>query len=113
MIDVGFLAQLKAGRIDALPELVGFSPEGVEFAGGRFEPFDAVIAATGYRTGLPDLLAEPDLLDPRGYPREKLAARQGLFFAGFKESVRGQLFDAARTARPMAAAIDRYLERMA
>ncbi|MCC6792175.1 MAG: hypothetical protein IT336_10830 [Thermomicrobiales bacterium] len=77
---------------------------------GRREAFDAVIAATGYTTGLPGLIAEPGLLDERGLPREAAAARQGLFFAGYAESPRGQLFESSRAAPGIAAAIDRYLE---
>lgn len=110
VIDVGFLAQLKAGRIAVLPDVARFTDAGVELVDGRQETFDIVIAATGYVTGLAGLIAEPDVLDERGYPREAAAARLGLFFAGYAESPRGQLFETSRAAHRLAERIERYLE---
>ena len=108
VIDVGFLRELKAGAIEVLPAVVSFTPEGVVTADGRQYAFDAVVAATGFTTGLERLVDAPEALDERGYPRPDHSA-SGLFFAGYAETPRGQLFEATRGARRLAATIDDYL----
>ena len=110
VIDVGFLDQLKAGRVEVLPTLVALMPTGARFADGREREFDAVVAATGFATGLPELVDAPRAVDHRGYPRPE-AAPPGLYFAGYAETPRGQLFEANRASRRLAAAIDDYLGR--
>jgi hypothetical protein len=110
VIDVGFLEQLKTGRIDVLPAVVGLTATGATFAGGEEEPFDAVVAATGFGTGLERLLDVPGVLDERGMPRPD-AAPPGLFFSGYAETPRGQLFEANRRARRLAEVVDRFLAR--
>jgi putative flavoprotein involved in K+ transport len=111
-IDVGFLAQLKAGRVDVRGELTGLTGTGVVFADGVEEEFDAVIAATGFTRGLERLLDVPGALDERGDPirsRDGAAVEPGLFFSGYTETIRGQLFEAARQAPRLAAAVSRHL----
>ena len=108
VIDVGFLMQLKARRIEVLPAVVGLTSTGVVLAAGREEQFDVVVAATGYTTGLERLIDSPGVLDERGYPN---GSRPGLFFAGYAETPRGQLFESNRGARRLATVIDRYLEQ--
>ncbi len=108
VIDVGFLHELKAGRVDVRPALASLTIDGATFTDGREESFDVVVAATGFRTGLGRLLDVPDLLDDLGQPRQE-AAPAGLFFAGFAESPRGQLFDSSRGAPRLAATVDAYL----
>ena len=56
IIDVGFLRQLRAGRVEILPAVERLTEREVVFADGRSEPFDAVVAATGYRNALSDLV---------------------------------------------------------
>lgn len=108
VIDVGFLRELKAGRIDVRPALASLTSDGATFTDGREESFDVVVAATGFRTGLRRLLDGSDLLDDLGQPRQE-AAPPGLFFAGFAESPRGQLFESSRGAPRLAATVDAYL----
>jgi putative flavoprotein involved in K+ transport len=108
VIDVGFLDQLKAGRVEVLSELVALTPTGARFADGRELEFDTVVAATGFTTGLPQLLQEPGALDQRGYPLSG-SALPGLYFAGYSETPRGQLFESSRGSRRLAAAVDGYL----
>ncbi|RMG82885.1 MAG: NAD(P)/FAD-dependent oxidoreductase, partial [Chloroflexi bacterium] len=52
MIDVGYVRLLKQGDIHLYPDIARFTADGVLFTDGRAEAFDAIIAATGYRTGL-------------------------------------------------------------
>jgi cation diffusion facilitator CzcD-associated flavoprotein CzcO len=109
VIDVGFLARLKARRIDVRPAVTGLEPDGAVFADGRAEAFDVVIAATGFATGLDGILEAPGALDERAMPRPGPGAPPGLFFNGFTETPRGALFEANRGARALGAAIAQYL----
>lgn len=111
VIDAGFLDALKAGTVSVKPAVEAFGPEGVRFADGRAEPFDVVITATGYTTGLEQFVHVPDAVDAGGSPRLDAGPRTGVFFAGYTESPRGQLFEASRGARPLARNVIRYLER--
>ena len=111
VIDVGFLAQLKAGTVTVRPDVTAFTADGVAFADGRREPFDVVVAATGFTTGLDRIMAEPTVLDEGGRPRGGTGSGIGIFFAGFAESPRGQLYETSRAAPGIAAAIDQYLVR--
>jgi cation diffusion facilitator CzcD-associated flavoprotein CzcO len=112
VIDVGFVAELKRGRIAARPDIARFTPTGVVFADGRAEDFDAVIAATGYRSRLPQLLDLPGALDEHGYPRfpsGRPTAFPGLYFIGYTHSLLGHLYEANRDSRRLAKIICEYL----
>lgn len=114
VIDVGFVAVLKAGRVRVRPDVRELRPSGAVFADGSEQDFDAVVAATGFRTGLEELLEVPDVLDDHGLPLEDPAASSpGLFFAGFTETVRGQLYEANRAAGSLAGAVDVFLSSAA
>src|SRR5690606_10364343 len=93
LIDVGTIDRIKAGDIRVVGALEGFTRDGVSFRDGGALPFDLVVLATGYRTGLDQLLDEPTaLLDARGCPRpdaEDLAP--GLYFVGFHNTATGLL----------------------
>ncbi|MET1010441.1 MAG: NAD(P)/FAD-dependent oxidoreductase [Gaiellaceae bacterium] len=108
VIDVGFVRELKAGRVRVRPDLHELRPGGAVFSDGSEEDFDVVVAATGFRTGLDDLLDVSGALDAGGLPREG-ASHPGLFFAGFTETVRGQLYEANRAAGGLAASVDAFL----
>jgi putative flavoprotein involved in K+ transport len=112
VIDVGFLKQLKAGAIDVRGDVERLTEGGVMFAGGDEEPFDAVVAATGFRQGLERFLDMPDAVDERGDPRRSengAGVAPGLFFGGYTETIRGQLLEARREAPKLARAVSRYL----
>ena len=110
VIDVGFLDLLRARRIDVLSDVRRFTSSGVVFADGVEQRFDVVVAATGFTSGLARLLDAPRALDERGYPRPD-GAYPGLYFAGYSETPRGQLFESSRGAHRLAAAVDSYLEQ--
>ncbi|GAC1544306.1 MAG: NAD(P)/FAD-dependent oxidoreductase [Herpetosiphon sp.] len=108
VIDVGFVEVLKQGRIAVRPDVDRFTTEGVAFIDGEVQPFDVVIAATGYRTGLEQLLALPDLLDATGNPRFPSAGPTrypGLYFMGFGQSLRGLLWETQRASQRLATVI--------
>ena len=110
IIDVGFLRELRARRIHVRPDVAAFDSGSVAFTDGSEEDFDAVVAATGFTTGLEELVEVPGLLDDHGQPREMHpASHPGLYFMGFVETIRGQLFEAKREAGQVARAVERFL----
>lgn len=105
VIDVGFVAALKAGQVGLRPALRAFTPGGVVFDDGRQEPFDAVVFATGFGTGLEELLEPPGLVDARGLPRFPSGAATscpGLYFMGYFDSLRGVMYETGLASRRLA-----------
>jgi putative flavoprotein involved in K+ transport len=112
LIDVGFVDALRRGRVKIRPALKQLTPTGAVFADGTSEAFDAVVAATGFTTGLESLMDVPDVLDSLGEPRGasgEPTAHPGLYFVGFTHSLRGHLFEANRASRRLARNVERYL----
>jgi cation diffusion facilitator CzcD-associated flavoprotein CzcO len=113
IIDVGWVKELKKGHVHLRPGVVRLTPTGVVYEDGQAEGFDVIIAATGFKTGLSDLIDEAGLLNESGHPRypsgQPTSAR-GFFFMGYAESVRGHLFEANRDSRRLAKIIRRYLK---
>jgi cation diffusion facilitator CzcD-associated flavoprotein CzcO len=107
VIDVGFLGLLKQGRIAVRPDVARFTPGGVVFVDGSTLDVDVVVAATGYATGLESLL-DASVLDARGFPAADVRT-PGLYFAGYNETPRGQLFESARAAPVLARRIESSL----
>ncbi len=93
LIDSGTIAQIRAGRIAVRGAIQRFTAEGVRFADGREESFDAVVAATGYSADLGDTLAGGgELCGPTGLrPSGSINPRPGLHLCGFRMSTRGML----------------------
>jgi putative flavoprotein involved in K+ transport len=105
--DSGFVALLKAGRIEIVAAVVGFEGADVLLADDtRIQP-DAVIAATGYRRGLEPLVGHLGVLGGDGVPLasggDQHPSAPGLFFTGYRADLSGQL----RLMRPDARAIAR------
>ena len=76
VIDRGFTAALKAGRIELVGAVEGFEGSSVRLRDGTQIQPDVVIAATGYRTGLEELVGHLNVLDASGLPRELGAQTQ-------------------------------------
>ena len=113
VIDVGFLKHLKGLEIDVRPPPARFTADGVEFVDGREERFDAVIAATGFESGLRRLLDVPDAIGDDGRPRFRSGRptpHPGLYFIGFDETTRGVLYEARRDSLRLAREVRRYLD---
>ncbi|WP_298585282.1 NAD(P)/FAD-dependent oxidoreductase [uncultured Kocuria sp.] len=108
IVDAEVLDEIRSGAIECVPAVAGLDGDSVLLAGGRREPADAVIAATGYRTGLEDLVGGLGVLDDRGLPRDGTGSEvaPGLRFVGyvFRPGLTGYVGTIAkRVAREIAA----------
>jgi putative flavoprotein involved in K+ transport len=114
VIDAGFVEQLKQGRIQVRKHVLSFDKTGVVYADGSREIVDAVVAATGFRTGLDKLLKVANVIDGKGQPlfrSGRPTSAPGLYFVGFDETVRGHLYEINRESRRLAAEVEGYLKR--
>ena len=84
IVDKHTLDAIRDGRIEIVRAVERLDGHAVHLAdGSRLEP-DAVIAATGYRTGLEPLAGHLGVLDERGIPHELHGeAAPGLRFIGY------------------------------
>ncbi len=116
VIDVGFVSALKRRLVEIRPALARLTATGAVFEDGSAEPFDAIIAATGFSTGLNDLLEAKDLLNESDEPVDlsgEPTSLPGIFFMGYTHSLRGHLFEANLASRRLARNVERYLQRTA
>jgi putative flavoprotein involved in K+ transport len=102
IVDKEVVEAIKARRIEIVAGVDSLDETGVELAdGSRIEP-DAIIAATGYRTGLEPVVGHLDVLNERGVPRALAgaAAAPGLRFIGYipRPAQLGTLGDEAKRA---------------
>jgi putative flavoprotein involved in K+ transport len=115
LIDVGLVDQLYAGRVQVVPAVASFVADGVVLADGRELEVDVVVAATGYRRGLEDLVGHLGVLDAGGAPRVHGARTDpdapGLHFIGMLPTLAGMLFQINRDARAIARQIGRQRGR--
>jgi cation diffusion facilitator CzcD-associated flavoprotein CzcO len=112
-IDVGLVAALRAGTVTPVAAVERFDGDAVVLTDGiRIHP-DAVIAATGYSTGLSSVVGHLHVLDERGIPlvtgRRFLSIAPGLRFIGLSNPLKGQLFQIRLDARAIARAIAKEL----
>lgn len=107
LIDSGTIAQIRAGKIALRGAVGAFTTDGVRFADGRAEAFDAVIAATGFDHTLGKLLpAAAPAYGPTGLrAMDPLTIRPGLHLCGFRVSARGMLNQIRHDAKEVARAI--------
>jgi putative flavoprotein involved in K+ transport len=109
-VDDGFVAALKARRLEIVPQIDRLAGQDVILRGGRALAPDIVLAATGFRRGLEPLVGHLDVLDSSGMPRAGSAARSptapGLWFIGYRNAIEGNLrlqpIEARRIARALA-----------
>ncbi len=105
VIDVGFVSALKAGKISVRRAVRSFTSTGVIYQDNRQEPFDSVIFATGFHTGLDQLLEPEGLIDQNSNPRFPSGAPTvcpGLYFMGYFDSLRGFLYESNLASRRLA-----------
>jgi hypothetical protein len=100
IVDKEVIDAIKSGRVEVVAALDSLDETGVQLADGtRLEP-GAIIAATGYASGLEPVVGHLDVLDERGFPRVHGGppAAPGLRFIGFDPGP-GQIGDMGREAR--------------
>jgi indole-3-pyruvate monooxygenase len=94
VIDVGTLASIRSGKIAVRKGMESFDGPEIQFANGTREPFDTVVLATGFTTGLAAMLPDhASVLDAGERPltRGHETARSGIYFCGFNLSATGML----------------------
>jgi putative flavoprotein involved in K+ transport len=104
ILDVGIVDAVKRGRVEVVAAVEALDGDDVVLAdGSRIRP-DVVIAATGFRAGLDELVGHLGVLGPRGLPVEKDGppALPGLWFVGFTPTLGGQLREGSIAARKVA-----------
>jgi putative flavoprotein involved in K+ transport len=108
-VDDGFARALKAGRVVMKPGIDRFDGPLVRFTDGTNCAPDAVICATGYRSGIEALAGHLVALDRRGMPpfigAESSPEHPGLWFFGLDSSIYGNMHVRRRQARQLARAV--------
>jgi putative flavoprotein involved in K+ transport len=111
-VDDGFVQAVRDGKIKIVDAIDALADAHARTVSGRLVAADAVIVATGYRTGLEDLLGGLGALDESGVPAQygaqcKLWRAAGLHFVGFSSPLSGHLRECMILARRAARAIER------
>jgi cation diffusion facilitator CzcD-associated flavoprotein CzcO len=100
LVNRALVRAIKAGQIEIVAAVEAFDSSGVRLADGTALRPDAIIAATGFTTGLERLVGHLGLLDHRGQPlvHGGPAAAPGLRFSGYVPNLRNVYHDARRVA---------------
>ncbi|CAO2192944.1 unnamed protein product [Urochloa humidicola] len=109
-IDVGTYKKIKSGEIQVIPTgMTSVNGNVVEFADGRRHPFNAIVFATGYRSGVKKWLQNgSELIGDNGILKQRSPkAKNGLYYAGL--SGRG-IFGSGTDAEFIAADISKQLQ---
>lgn len=111
--DTGIVRAVRAGRVEVVAAVEAFDGDKPVLADGSRIDADVVIAATGYRPGLDDLVGHLDVLDANGLPpapgARRAASAPGLYFTGYANPVSGMLRELATESRKLAKRIAREL----
>ena len=111
IVDVGFADGVRAGRIRVVAALERFESSAAILADGTRIDAEAVIAATGFRTGLEGLVGHLGLLDERGKPLvpdvDEIPEAPGLHFVGYEITLGGTFRLVGIEAKRLAALVIR------
>lgn len=106
LLDIGTLAGIRSGRITVHPGIDHLRERDVVFTDGTTLQVDAIVLATGYRSGLEEFLpAWREVCDEEGFPLSSGAPSRlpGLYFCGMRILPSGMFpeigLEAARIAR--------------
>jgi putative flavoprotein involved in K+ transport len=109
--DAGLIKAVKKRRVEPVAAVDAFDGPKVQLADGSTVSPDVVIAATGYRRGLTNLVGHLGLLDADGRPlvhdKRTHPEAPGLYFTGYTNPLSGMLREIARDARRIARAVVR------
>lgn len=101
IIDPDVAAAIKGGRIEIVAGVSSVGANGVELSDGATLRPDAIIAATGFRTGLEPLVGHLGVLDDQGMPRCDPGTAAGLHFLGYGKGAGVIGPGASRTTRQL------------
>ena len=109
ILDTGIVAAIRSGRVRVVAETVSVDGPTVHLADGSTITPDAVVAATGFTTGLEPVVGHLDVLDGRGVPlvhgAEDLPSARGLHFVGIQAELSGLLREIGLEARRVGTAL--------
>ena len=107
LLDIGTIDRIRSGEIQVHPGIERFTTHGVVFDDGTQLDTDAVVLATGYRSGVADFLTDAaSVCDEEGNPMQSgVESLPGLYFCGMHVSPAGMLREMGIEARRIAAAI--------
>jgi putative flavoprotein involved in K+ transport len=109
ILDVGIVAAVQSGRVRVVSALDGFDDGKPVLADGTILSVDAVIAATGFRTGLEPLVGHLGVLDERGDPlvhgADEHPDAAGLHFVGYEVTLGGTFRHVGIQAKELARAV--------
>ena len=95
IVDVGLVSAVRTGRVRVVAALERFDDGAALLADGQRVDVDAVVAATGFRTGLEPVVGHLGVVDERGQPLvrdvEEPAGMRGLHFVGYEVTLGGTL----------------------
>lgn len=109
--DVGLIKAVRKGEVEPVAAVESFDGAKIQLADGTTISPDAVIAATGYRRGLDDLVGGLGVLDADGRPLAHGARTRpeapGLHFIGYTNPLSGMLRELSLDSRKIARAVAR------
>jgi len=109
VIDVGIVRAVRDGRVRVVADVERLDGDTVRLVDGTGVGVDAVLAATGFRTGLEPLVGHLGVLDERGVPlvhgADEPAGAPGLHFLGYDVTLGGMLRVISGQARRLARVI--------
>jgi putative flavoprotein involved in K+ transport len=109
ILDHGFVERVRDGRIIIVPAVDHFDSDRVVLADGSDLRPDVVIAATGFRPGVADMVGHLGVLDNDGIPRvhgpQTLPRQPRLYFVGIEVKLSGLLHEIGLEARAVGRAI--------
>lgn len=112
IVDHGFARAVRRERIQVVGEVVDIGPFGLRLRDGTVLHPDLVVAATGYSSGLADIVGHLGVVDSAGSPLGDGHPRDldGLWFLGFNDPLSGQLRQISIDARSLARQLSRQME---
>jgi len=109
ILDTGIVDAVRSGRVRVAAATVSVDGPEVHLADGSTVQPDAVIAATGFTTGLEPIVGHLDVLDRRGVPTvhgaDQHPGARGLHFVGIKAEISGLLREIGLEARRVGRAL--------
>lgn len=109
--DVGLIKAVRGRRVEPVAAVEAFDGAKIQLADGSTASPDTVIAATGYRPGLEDMVGGLGVLDAEGRPLAHGGRTHpeapGLYFLGYTNPLSGMLRELSLDARRIARAVAR------